>query len=142
MPGGFVCSGRLKESLRTGKVREAVLGTRLVRTLFSKQQRAFLAEHAPDGVSIEDLVVLGPITVLKLKFVPATTAGGSWPRPLELPGRVPDPRAPTKCAPAEAFDVAAKTRAFLAGRGIDLTGEQQTKTKSALEFFSREVAGT
>src|SRR6478752_2271354 len=43
MPGGFVCSGRLKESLRTGKVREAVLGPRLVRTLFTKQQRAFLA---------------------------------------------------------------------------------------------------
>jgi hypothetical protein len=47
----------------------------------------------------------------------------------------------TKCAPAEAFDVAAKTRAFLDGRGIDLTGEQQTKTKNALEFFSREASG-
>jgi hypothetical protein len=142
MPGGFVCSGRLKESLRTGKVKEAVLGTRLVRTLFSKQQRAFLADHAPEGVAIDDLVVLGPITVLKLKFVPGEygrrLVAELWSYPdgsriLELS---------TKCAPAEAFDVAAKTRAFLAGRGIDLTGEQQTKTKSALEFFSREVAGT
>jgi len=42
----------------------------------------------------------------------------------------------TKCAPGEAFQVAAETRAFLTSRGIDLDGEQQTKTKTALEFFS------
>ena len=142
MPGGFVCSGRLKASLRTGKVKEAVVGERPLRSLFTKQQRAFLAEHAPEGVAIEDLVVLGPITVLKLKFVPGDydrrLVAELWSYPdgsriLELS---------TKCAPSEAFDVAAKTRAFLAGRGIDLTGEQQTKTKTALEFFSREIAGT
>jgi hypothetical protein len=32
--------------------------------------------------------------------------------------------------------VAAETRAFLTSRGIDLDGEQQTKTKTALEFFA------
>ena len=37
------------------------------------------------------------------------------------------------------FDVAAKTRVFLEQRGIDLAGEQQTKTKTALEFFSRQA---
>ena len=42
----------------------------------------------------------------------------------------------TKCAPTEAFQVAAEARAFLAGRGISLDGEQQTKTRKALEFFS------
>jgi hypothetical protein len=142
MPGGFVCSGRLKESLRTGKVREMVVGERPTRSLFTKQQRAFLADHAPDGVQLEDLTVLGPITVLKLKFVPGDygrrLVAELWSYPdgsriLELS---------TKCSPSETFDVAAKTRAFLADRGIDLTGEQQTKTKTALEFFSREVAGT
>jgi hypothetical protein len=35
--------------------------------------------------------------------------------------------------------VAAKTRVFLQQRGIDLAGEQQTKTKTALEFFSRQT---
>jgi hypothetical protein len=45
----------------------------------------------------------------------------------------------TKCAPSEAFQVAAETRAFLTQRGIDLTGEQQTKTKKALEFFSKRL---
>ena len=45
----------------------------------------------------------------------------------------------TKCAPTEAFQVAAETRAFLTARGIDTTAEQQTKTKRALEFFTRRA---
>lgn len=43
----------------------------------------------------------------------------------------------TKCAPAETFDVAARTRAFLTDQGIDVTGEQQTKTRTALKFFAK-----
>ena len=30
-------------------------------------------------------------------------------------------------------------RIFLTSRGIDLTGEQETKTKKALEFFSQHL---
>jgi hypothetical protein len=45
----------------------------------------------------------------------------------------------TKCAPSEAFDVAAETRAFLNTRGVDLGGEQETKTRKALEFFAAQL---
>ena len=45
----------------------------------------------------------------------------------------------TKCPPAEAFQAAAETRAFLAERGVDLGGEQETKTRKALEFFAKEL---
>ena len=45
----------------------------------------------------------------------------------------------TKCKPGEAFQVAAETRAFLAERGVDLLGEQQTKTRTALEFFAGQL---
>jgi hypothetical protein len=45
----------------------------------------------------------------------------------------------TKCLPNEAFQVAAETRGFLAAQGIDLGGEQETKTKKALEFFSKQL---
>ena len=48
----------------------------------------------------------------------------------------------TKCAPAEAFQVAAESRAFLTERGIELGGEQQTKTRKALEFFSKQLTRT
>jgi hypothetical protein len=35
--------------------------------------------------------------------------------------------------------VAAKTRAFLSGRGVSLVGEQRTKTMKALKFFSERL---
>jgi hypothetical protein len=38
--------------------------------LFSKEQRAFFAAHAPEGVGLDGLSILGPINLLKLKFTP------------------------------------------------------------------------
>jgi hypothetical protein len=37
------------------------------------------------------------------------------------------------------FSVALESRAYLAEQGVSLTGEQQTKTKTALDFFSTEL---
>jgi hypothetical protein len=137
MPGGYVCSASLKRTLRTTDVQQVASGERAIRKLFSKEQRAFFAAHAPDGIELDDLSMLGPINLLKLKFSPEgfghRLVAELWMYPdgsriLELS---------TKCAPAAGFDVAAESRAFLASRGIDLYGEQQTKTKTALEFFSR-----
>ena len=34
---------------------------------------------------------------------------------------------------------AAETRDFLSSQGVDLLGEQQIKTKTALEYFSRNL---
>jgi hypothetical protein len=139
MPGGYVCSASLKATLGTGDVKQAAAGQRAIRKLFSKEQRAFFAAHAPEGVGLDDLSLLGPITVFKLKFAPAEfgrrLVAELWLYPdgsriLELS---------TKCAPAEGFQVAAESRAFLASRGVDLFGEQQTKTKTALEYFSRSL---
>jgi hypothetical protein len=41
----------------------------------------------------------------------------------------------TKCDPSETFQVATEARLYLSKHGIDLTGDQQTKTKTALEYF-------
>jgi amphi-Trp domain-containing protein len=141
MPGGFVCSGRLKEKLKPGTVRRAMLRGKSPGTLFSKQQRAFFKQHAPSDLTLDDLKPLGPITVLKLKFAPAgfdrSMVAELWTYPdgsriLELS---------TKCDPASAFAVAAETRTFLLERGIDMTGVQQTKTKTAIEYFAEELRG-
>jgi hypothetical protein len=140
MPGGFVCSGSMKRPLGRMDVWEATDGKKSVRKLFSKEQRALYAEHAPDGIELDDLSILGPIFVLKLKFMPEgyrrKLVAELWLYPdnsmiLELS---------TKCAPGEAFQVAAETRALLHRNGVDLTGEQETKTKKALEFFAAELA--
>ena len=86
--------------------------------------------------------MLGPIFVLKLRFAPKeldrSLVAEMWLYPdgsriLELS---------TKCPPAEAFQAAAEARAFLAERGVDLAGEQETKTRKALEFFSEKLKGT
>jgi hypothetical protein len=135
LPGGFVCSGTLKRALASGEVQRVVSGERPVRKLYSKQQRAYFAEHAP-GIELDDLSMLGPIFVLKLRFTPKELArrivAEMWIYPdgsrvLEL-----STRAETNMA----FQVAAEARAYLAGQGIDLSGEQQTKTKKALEYFA------
>jgi hypothetical protein len=139
MPGGFVCSGSMKQALGRTSVRKVVSGERAVRKLFSKEQRDFFAAHAPEGVGLDDLSVLGPIFVLKLRFTPEGYArrlvAEMWLYPdgdriLELS---------TKAAPTEAFEVAAGARAYLTERGVPLRGEQQTKTRTALEFFSRKL---
>ena len=67
MPGGYVCSASFKGVVKEGGVKEAIAGDRPVRKLFSKEQRAFYEEHAPAGIALDDLAVLGPIFVLKLK---------------------------------------------------------------------------
>jgi hypothetical protein len=138
MPGGYVCSASLKGAERSG-TRDVAAGRAPVRKLFTKGQRAFYAAHAPQGIELDDLAVLGPVTVFKLKFEPA-----------DFPRRIvaemwfyPDGsqviELSTKCAPAEALEVAIAARAFLGDMGVDLGAPQATKTRTALEFFTGEL---
>jgi len=139
LPGGFVCSGSMKAPVGSIDVLASLGGKQPLRRMFSKEQRRLYAEHAPHGIELDDLTTLGPIFVLKLKFKPRQfkrfMVAEMWLYPdgdriLELS---------TKCPPSEAFQVAAESRAYLSGLGIDLFGEQQTKTLKALQFFA---AGT
>ena len=139
MPGGFVCSGSMKRALPRAQVKETVAGERPIRKLFSKEQRAFYERHAPAGIELDDLGILGPVFVLKLRMYPPDynrkLVAELWLYPddsriLELS---------TKCLPSETFDVVAQTRAFLHNRGVDTSGEQHTKTKRALEYFTQRV---
>jgi hypothetical protein len=139
MPGGYVCSASLKGVVSAPAVRETIKQGHPLRKLFSKEQRSFFAAHAPDGIALDDLSILGPIFVLKLKFSPAVLARKMVAEMWLYPDESRILELSTKCAPAEAFQVAAETRAFLAGSGVDLSGEQQTKTKLALEFFSARI---
>jgi len=138
--GDYVCSGSMKRRMEPTIVKAAVLGEQPLRKVFSKEQRALYAAHAPEGLELDGLAILGPISVLKLKFAPMglkrKLVAELWLYPdnsmlLELS---------TKCAPSEAFQVGVETRTFLTQHGIDLSGEQETKTKKALAFFSRRLS--
>jgi hypothetical protein len=139
MPGGHVCSGVDEGHAEGAAVREAVTGAKPLRKLFTKEQRALFSAYAPEGLGLDNLSILGPIFVLKLKFSPEgydrKLVAELWLYPdnsmlLELS---------TKCAPGEAFQVAAETKGFLHENGIDVGGEQETKTRKALEFFSARL---
>jgi hypothetical protein len=141
LPGGFVCSATMKGALPPTAVREALAGDRRTRKLFSKEQRAFFAEHAPEGLALDDLSVLGPIFVLKLRFAPQELGRRLVAEVWLFPDGSRVLELSTRCAPGEAFQVAAETRACLAGRGVELSGEQQAKTRKALRFFARGANG-
>ena len=142
MPGGFVCSASFKGVADADKTKLVSFGKAPVRKSFNKDQRAFYKAHAPEGLELDDLSVLGPIFVVKVPFTPKELAhklvmelwlypDGS--RILELS---------TKCAPPDLMDVYTKVRHHLVERGIDRQGEQQTKTKHALEYFAKGLQAT
>jgi hypothetical protein len=139
MPGGYVCSASLKGAVKSVAVRDVVDSGAPIKKLFSKEQRAFYEAHAPAGVQLDDLAILGPITVFKVNLRPKELGrklvGEMWLYPdysriIELS---------TKCLPPEAMEVAFQSRRFLEKKGIDLGGDQQTKTKTALEFFTSRL---
>jgi hypothetical protein len=141
IPGGFVCSGRLKCEADSDAIRKVLIGERPLRKLYTKEQRALYQAHAPEGIELDDLAVLGPIFVLKLKWQPRDFARKMVAELWLYPNGDRIFELSTKCLPSEAFDVAAEAKVFLSENGIDLSGEQQTKTRTALEFFSGELAG-
>jgi hypothetical protein len=142
MPGGYVCSASVKGKADVAAVRKAAARDLPIRKLFTKEQRTFFADHAPEGIELDGLAVLGPIFMLKVNMTPAELGrrlvGEMWLYPngtriLELS---------TKCAPGEAFQVAAEARVFLSSKGVDLDGKQQTKTKTALQFFAKQLSAS
>jgi hypothetical protein len=133
LPGAFVCSASMKGRPEAGLVARVAAGKAPIRKLFSKDQRAFYKAHAPEGLDIDELTLLGPFLVLKLKYTPEAfgrrLVAELWLYPdssriLELS---------TKCEPRDALLAAAESRAFLSRYGVDLTGDQETKTRRALQ---------
>ena len=111
-----------------------------LRKLFTKDQRAFYKEHAPADIDLDALQLLGPTFILKSVFqatsITRRFVAEAWFYPdgtriLELS---------TRCLPSEAMTVARDARQYLEEHGITVgAGTQQTKTKTALEFFSAQL---
>jgi hypothetical protein len=136
MPGKYVCSASFKGQAKAGAVMDTVSGGQPLRKLFSKSQRAFFADHAPDGVGLDDLSMLGPVIALKLKVLPE---GLDRKLAVELwlyPDGSRIAELSTKCAPADWLETTTQSRDFLEDMGVSLTGEQATKTRVALEYFA------
>jgi len=139
MPGGFVCSASFKGVADPAKTKQVSFGKGAIRRVFNKDQRAFYKAHAPEGLELDDLSVLGPIFVVKVRFVPPELAHKLVAELWLYPDGSRIFELSTKCAPRDLIDVFTNVRDYLIERGIERHGEQQTKTKRALEFFAKGV---
>ena len=139
MPGGFVCSASFKGVADPAKTKQVSFGKGAIRKVFNKDQRAFYKAHAPEGLELDDLSVLGPIFVVKVRFVPPELAHKLVAELWLYPDGSRIFELSTKCAPRDLIDVFTNVRDYLIERGIERHGEQQTKTKRALEFFAKNI---
>ncbi len=139
MPGGYVCSASLKARADAAAIRDVAEARDHVRRLFTKEQREFFAAKSPDGLTLKDLSVLGPIFVLKQNLQPKQLGRRMVAELWLYPDSSRILELSTKCAAADVFQVAAESRIYIAGKGIDLEGKQETKTKAALTFFSKQL---
>lgn len=146
MPGGFVCSAALKGVVTGQAVRDAVDGGARLRKLFTREQRALYAQHAPEDIELDGLAALGPTFALKATFQAALVPRSGAPR-RRVVGELwlyPDGNRvlelSLRCAPSEAFQVAAEARSWLSRQGIDISTEQATKTRTALAWFAAHAA--
>lgn len=136
-PGGYVCSASAKGRCTAQEVLDVSDGKTPLPSILSRKQRDFFAAHAPAGLTLKQLVPLGPTFLLRLKQQPK-----SFDRPVVVElWLYPDGsrifEISTKGFPEEAFELAAHFRAFVAKCGIPLQKKSVMKTGSALEFHSK-----
>jgi hypothetical protein len=139
LPGAFMCSGSLAARADATEIKEVAAGARPLKKLLTREQRELYKAHARGGIGLGELSVLGPIMVLKLKAPPVAFARRLVAELWFYPDDTRILELSTKCPPDDAFRAAAETRSYLAQRGIDIDGEQETKTRRALDFFAARL---
>jgi hypothetical protein len=136
LPGGYMCSASMR-GVPAADVRQVTSRGGPIRKLFSKEQRVFFETHAPRSLALDDLSVFGPIDIFKAKIKPEGFPGRMVAELWMYPNNARVLELSTKCLPDDAPRLAIEATKFLTKRGIAMTGHQRTKTKTALEYFSR-----
>jgi hypothetical protein len=135
-PCSAVLSAEVRQKLRPRAVAAAIAGRRPLRGLISAEQRDILRGRAGRDLDLGELIVLGPVVVLRSACGRAglggLTAAELWCYPdgsrmLELS---------VKCRPARAVEVAHRASEALAQRGIVVCGGSESKSARSVEFFA------
>jgi len=132
-----VCSASFTVTQKRDEIDDVAKGKRPIHRLFSKDQERFLSDFYKGPFDFEKLRVMGPIRVLrwksKHKGFPYELTTEEWRLPqgedlVEVSIKVP----PRKEAQARKdFDK------HLRQLGLDPAGAQETKTRTALEYFAK-----
>jgi hypothetical protein len=116
----------MKRTLDAGEVRKRWPASAGAEALLEAAAR--LLRRARAGDRLDDLSILGPIFVLKLRFTPRSSAAGSsaemWIYPTVARARALDPRPRRRGVPGRGRGTGVPRQP-----GVDLSGEQETKTQ-------------
>jgi hypothetical protein len=131
-----IVSAKLAAIQSRGEIDEVVAGERDLHKLFSPDQERLIAAFGPPDVGWEALQLMGPIDVSKWK---SSWEDLPWEVTVErwlLPDRSDLVELSIKVEPAEVHEAEERFRAMLEGVGLEIEGDQQTKTRGALRFFT------
>ncbi len=134
----YVSSAKLSADQDRGEIREVVRGERDLRSLFSSDQERFLEEHAPGGAAVDwdGLSLLGPVHVHRWKFEPKELGREVTVEEWVLPDLSDLVEISINVDPDQAGEANERFKDYLRARGFDTEGEQQTKTRTVLEYFT------
>src|SRR5262245_42472201 len=132
-----VCSASLTGPQPGHEITEVAKGKRAVHKLFSKDQERFLSEFYTGTIDFGKLRVMGPIRVLRWKLkheeFPHELTVEEW----RLPNGEDLVEASIKVPPNEASNARKAFDDHLRKLGLDPQGAQDTKTRTALEYFAK-----
>jgi hypothetical protein len=134
--GKAICSAKLSVDQRQGEIQAVVAGEREVWKLFSRDQERLVADFGPVKVDWSTLVPLGPVDVRKWEIKPKGLDYEVTVEEWVLPDRSDLVELSVKAPPEEARTANERFRAWLDERGFDTGGDQQTKTRAALQYFT------
>ena len=132
-----VYSASLTQQQRRDEIKKVTDGERAIEKLFTKDQERFLAEFYAGSVGFGELRVLGPIRVLRWKLEHDDFAHEMTVEEWRLPNGEDLVEVSIKTPPDEAHEARKAFDNHLAALGLDPRGAQETKTRTALEYFAK-----
>ena len=132
-----VPSAKLDGEPDRGEVEEVEAKQRPVGSLFSGKQEQLIADYAPDGITLNELEVLGPVDARKWDLddpdgFPHTLSVEEW----SLPDATRFIELSFKVSADEATDAQTAFRALLISLEVDVAGDQTPKTPRVLKYFA------
>jgi len=132
----IVCSASLTVKQKRDEIEEVAKGKRPIQKLFSKEQELFISDFYKGPFDFETLHALGPIRVLRWKLEQAGFAHQLTVEEWRLPDGDDLVEVSIKTSPEDAAQAGIDFDKHLRELGLDPEGAQETKTRTALNYFA------
>jgi uncharacterized protein YjbK len=132
----MVCSAKLDSDQKGGEIDSVMEGKKDQRKLFTSEQEDLVSEFAPGGVEWDQIHPLGPVETRRYEVEMDELDHELTVEVWMLPDGNDLVELSINVTPDEAEEAGRDLREFLESQGFDLGGDQQTKTRAALDFFT------